>query len=63
MHNGHLNDLPAFGASALNPSAENVALHVAQSLSLPGHVRLICVEVWETDDCRARWLAARSDNG
>src|SRR5205809_5712146 len=29
MHNRHLNDLPEF--SRLNPSAENVALHIAQS--------------------------------
>ena len=47
MHNRHLNELPAF--SNLNPSAENVALHIARSLALPGAVKLISVEVWETD--------------
>jgi 6-pyruvoyltetrahydropterin/6-carboxytetrahydropterin synthase len=47
MHNRHLNELAAF--AALNPSAENVALHIARSLSLPKHVRLDSVEVWETD--------------
>ena len=47
MHNRHLNDLPQFGR--LNPSAENVALHVGQSLRLPDVVTLVSVEVWETD--------------
>jgi 6-pyruvoyltetrahydropterin/6-carboxytetrahydropterin synthase len=48
MHNRHLNDLPAF--RALNPSAENVALHVASGLALPSAVRLQAVQVWETDE-------------
>jgi 6-pyruvoyltetrahydropterin/6-carboxytetrahydropterin synthase len=47
MHNTHLNELPAF--KTLNPSTENVALHVGRSLSLPAGVCLTCVEVWETD--------------
>ena len=47
LHNAHLNDTPAF--AALNPSAENVALHIGRSLVLPGGVQLLCVEVWETD--------------
>ena len=47
MHNRHLNDLPEF--ARLNPSAENVALHIARSLTLPMSVRLASVEVWETD--------------
>ena len=46
MHNRHLNDLPAF--ATLNPSAENVALHIGQSVRLPDGIRLIGVEVWET---------------
>jgi 6-pyruvoyltetrahydropterin/6-carboxytetrahydropterin synthase len=46
MHNAHLNDLPTF--AALNPSTENVALHVGRSLALPDRVRLHSVEVWET---------------
>lgn len=49
MHNRHLNELEPF-ARELNPSAENVALHVARSLSLPEGVRLARVEVWETDE-------------
>ena len=51
MHNRHLNDVPPF-ESGPNPSAENVALHVGRSLTgrLPDGVRLVCVEVWETDD-------------
>ena len=34
---------------ALNPSTENVALHVAENLHLPPNVKLIAVEVWETE--------------
>jgi 6-pyruvoyltetrahydropterin/6-carboxytetrahydropterin synthase len=51
MHNRHLNELPPFEAE-LNPSAENVAYHVARSVSpaLPNGVRLARVEVWETDE-------------
>lgn len=45
MHNRHLNELPAF--IELNPSAENVALHIGRSLILPT-ARLMSVEVWET---------------
>jgi 6-pyruvoyltetrahydropterin/6-carboxytetrahydropterin synthase len=57
MHHGHLNELEAF--SQRNPSAENVALHIAETIALPKHVRLVLVEVWETSDCRARWIAER----
>ena len=53
MHNRHLNELAAF--SVLNPSAENVALHIAQSLRLPAEVRLLSVEVWETSQNSAVW--------
>jgi 6-pyruvoyltetrahydropterin/6-carboxytetrahydropterin synthase len=49
MHNRHLNELEPF-VRELNPSAENVAFHVARSLRLPGDVRLERVEVWETDE-------------
>ena len=55
MHNRHLNELEPF-ADELNPSAENVAFHVARSLTpasapvLPNGVRLARVEVWETDE-------------
>jgi 6-pyruvoyltetrahydropterin/6-carboxytetrahydropterin synthase len=45
LHNRHLNDLPAF--ETLNPSAENVAWHIGQSLKLSA-ARLVSVEVWET---------------
>lgn len=51
-HNGHLNEAAAFADR--NPSAENVAVAVAEGLSsLPEGVRLRAVEVWETDDNRA----------
>lgn len=49
MLNRHLNDLPAF-AAGLNPSAENVAVHIGSNLALPPGIRLVCVEVWETAD-------------
>lgn len=48
MHNRHLNELPAF--AAMNPSAENVAVHIAQSLTLPAGISLVEVEVWETEE-------------
>jgi 6-pyruvoyltetrahydropterin/6-carboxytetrahydropterin synthase len=48
MHNRHLNELPAF--AKLNPSAENVALHIAMSLHLPDGIRLQRVQVWETPE-------------
>ena len=58
MHNRHLNELPPF--ARVNPSAENVALHVGSSMSnrelAPG-VRLVSVEVWETDENAAVWRA------
>jgi len=48
MHNRHLNEVEPF--TQLNPSTENVALHIARSLRLPPNVRLHSAEVWETDD-------------
>jgi 6-pyruvoyltetrahydropterin/6-carboxytetrahydropterin synthase len=51
MHNRHLNEVAPF-VTELNPTAENVALHVGRSLSggLADGVRLVGVEVWETDE-------------
>ena len=46
MHNRHLNDLPTF--ADVNPSAEGVAMRVAEGLELPAGLRLVSVEVWET---------------
>ena|SRR5208282_756315 len=46
MHHRHLNDLPAFANT--NPSAENVAVHIAKTLKLPKGIKLLSVEVWET---------------
>jgi 6-pyruvoyltetrahydropterin/6-carboxytetrahydropterin synthase len=46
MHNRHLNDLGAF--VEMNPSAENVAVHVGDAIKLPAIVSLVSVEVWET---------------
>ena len=52
-HNTHLNDSPDF--ETVNPSAENVAATIARKLKLPRGVRLIDVEVWETDTNSARF--------
>ena len=51
LHNRHLNEVAPF-SSELNPSAENVALHVGRTLSprLPQGVRLVSAEAWETDE-------------
>ncbi len=49
FHNRHLNEMAPFDHE-LNPSAENVALCVSRALRLPEAVRLVSVEVWETDD-------------
>jgi 6-pyruvoyltetrahydropterin/6-carboxytetrahydropterin synthase len=46
MHNRHLNELAAF--KSMNPSAENVAVHVGSKFVLPAGVRLVAIEVWET---------------
>ena len=55
LHNCSLNAVAAAagGMDDLNPTAENVAVHVARKLRLPTGVRLRTVEVWETDDNRA----------
>ncbi len=53
MHNRHLNDLPAF--ETMNPSAENVALHIGKSLRLPDDVTLRSVAVWETPENSAAY--------
>jgi 6-pyruvoyltetrahydropterin/6-carboxytetrahydropterin synthase len=47
MHNRHLNEVPPFH-ERLNPSAENVALHIGRALELPGGVCLVSVQIWET---------------
>jgi 6-pyruvoyltetrahydropterin/6-carboxytetrahydropterin synthase len=52
FHNRHLNDVIPF--VKVNPSAENVAEHIATCLELPERVWLESVEVWETPENRAR---------
>ena len=59
LHNRHLNEVPPFSRE-LNPSAENVALHVGRSLRLPEGVRLVSVEVWETDTNSAKYSPPES---
>jgi 6-pyruvoyltetrahydropterin/6-carboxytetrahydropterin synthase len=57
LHNRNLNDLAPF-SKGLNPSAENVALHIGRSLAptLPKNVELERVEVWETSANRATYI-------
>lgn len=57
FHNRHLNDVSPF--DSLNPSAENVAVHIARSLQLPERVYLVSVEAAETPQNRARLLVDR----
>jgi 6-pyruvoyltetrahydropterin/6-carboxytetrahydropterin synthase len=54
-----LNDLAPFATRI--PSAENIALHVAEQLraTLPDGVRLCCVEVEEASGCVARFFESR----
>ena len=54
MHNSHLNDLATF--KKLNPSAENVAFYIGQSLQVPRGVKVVSVEVWETRGNSAIYL-------
>jgi 6-pyruvoyltetrahydropterin/6-carboxytetrahydropterin synthase len=56
MHNRHLNEVEPF-QSGMNPSAENVAVHVGRSLSprLPAGVALRAVTVWETPENSAAY--------
>ena len=55
MDQRHLNELAAF--ANVNPSAENVAGHIAAKLELPAGVRLMSVEVWETPENSAVYRA------
>jgi 6-pyruvoyltetrahydropterin/6-carboxytetrahydropterin synthase len=48
----HLNQVEPF--INCNPSAENVALHIARNLKLPERVSLLAVEAWEMPENRAR---------
>jgi 6-pyruvoyltetrahydropterin/6-carboxytetrahydropterin synthase len=50
---GNLNDMPPF--ADVNPTAENVAMHVGRSLLLPERIKLQSVEVWETATNSAVW--------
>ncbi len=54
----NLGDTPAFVGRS--PSAENLALHLAEQLAdqMPSAVRLKCVEVEEAPGCVARYLCA-----
>ena len=60
FHNRNLNDLPPFSGT-LNPSAENVARHIADELSrslsgrLPRGVQVSSVRVTEAPGCAATY--------
>jgi 6-pyruvoyltetrahydropterin/6-carboxytetrahydropterin synthase len=53
LHNRDLNTVPPF--DAINPTAEHVARHIAESLrpSLPSKVTLVSVSVSEAPGCAA----------
>ncbi len=51
-HNHTINEFEPF-RQQVNPSAESIAVHIAQMLKLPKRVELKSVEVWETDQDRA----------
>jgi len=53
LRDRHLNDLPAFARA--NPSAEQVARHIAGGLRLVEGVSLSEVEVWETPENSASY--------
>lgn len=55
LNDQNLNTLPAFAER--NPTAENVALHIAERLAveLPAAAVLKCVEVEEAPGCLARY--------
>lgn len=56
MHDRFLNEFPAL--SGKNPSAEAVAMHVAEGMRphVPPGVALRCVEIEEAPGCVARYL-------
>ena len=56
LNDQNLNTLPAFAER--NPTAENVALHIAERLAveLPAAAVLKCVEVEEAPGCLARYF-------
>lgn len=62
LQNRTLNDVAPF-AAGLNPSAENVALHVGRSLPLEAGIGLVCVECWETSTCRAAYYPPETAGG
>ncbi len=57
FHNGNLNDTPPF--TDTNPTAENVARHIAEALHtrlrphVPSHVRIAWASVTEAPGCTA----------
>jgi 6-pyruvoyltetrahydropterin/6-carboxytetrahydropterin synthase len=46
-HNRHLNEVAEF--AVVNPTTENVAVVIAGALKLAGAVKVLSVEVWETE--------------
>jgi 6-pyruvoyltetrahydropterin/6-carboxytetrahydropterin synthase len=67
FHNGNLNDQRPFRGGepgALNPSAENVARHIAEELSgriagkLPPGIALVSVRITEAPGCAATYYPA-----
>lgn len=61
MHDRNLNDLAPFANR--NPSAEFVAVHIAEALqpAIPAGVRIACVEVEEAPGCVARYRPSATE--
>ena len=56
FRDGDLNEIPPF--DKLNPTAENVAKHISELLSVPPGVELRSVSVTEAPGCVATWVRA-----
>ena len=59
LYDRNLNKLPTF--ATLNPSAENVARHIADQMGglLPEGVQITCVQIEEARGCFARYKPDR----
>jgi 6-pyruvoyltetrahydropterin/6-carboxytetrahydropterin synthase len=55
FHNRNLNELAQL--SGINPTAENVALHIGLALRIPAPARLVSVEITEAPGCTAVYRA------
>ncbi len=54
FRDGDLNETPPL--NRLNPTAENLAKHIAELLEVPNGIQLRCVSVTEAPGCVATWV-------